>query len=69
MVEWASMMMISAVITATWVEELILYNRIVTWKVVETTKNGEMEMAVCEWLRMQESDCYCDGISKVVPRC
>jgi len=32
-------------------------------------KNGEMEMAVCEWLRMQESDCYCNGFFKVVPRC
>jgi pentatricopeptide repeat protein len=32
-------------------------------------KNGEMEMAVSAWLRMQESDFYCNGIFKVVPRC
>jgi len=41
MVEWTSVIIIAAVITATWVEELILYNRIFTWEVVETTKMGK----------------------------
>jgi hypothetical protein len=30
--------------------------------------NGEVEMAVGEWLRVQEPDCYRDGIFKLVPK-
>jgi hypothetical protein len=30
--------------------------------------NGVMEMAVCEWLKMEELDLYCDRIFKFVPR-
>jgi hypothetical protein len=30
--------------------------------------NEEVEMAVGEWLRMQEPDFYRDGIFKLVPR-
>jgi hypothetical protein len=38
MVEKTSMMMIEAVITVAWVEELIFNTAHVTWQVVETTK-------------------------------
>jgi hypothetical protein len=40
MVEKTSMMMVAAVITVTWLEELIFYTAHVTWYVVETTKMG-----------------------------
>jgi hypothetical protein len=56
MVEWTSMMMmIAAVITATRVEELILYNRIITWEVIETTRMGK-------WSWLCVNGCECKGL-------
>jgi hypothetical protein len=51
-VEWTSMMMIAAVITATWVEELMLCTRIVKWEVVENTELGKWR-----WLCVNGSQC------------
>jgi len=36
------------------------------WEAVDF--NGEMEMAVREWLQIQEPDCYRNGIFKLGPR-